>query len=79
MGACTYLGPEFDPRTHNYMTSPTPYCGCQTLEGKNYCADHYYVVYKKGSAFAGRKAEKAIEAEIAELKRAQELEEIENE
>lgn len=75
MSACTYLGPEFDPRTWDYFNKPTPYCGCQTLEGKNYCADHYYVVYKKGTAYAGKKAEKAIEAEIAELKRQQELEE----
>ena len=76
MGACTYLAPEFDPRRWDYANKPTPYCGCQTLEGKNYCADHYYVVYKKGTAYAGRRAEKAIEAEIAELKKAQELEEI---
>ena len=66
MGACTYLGPEFDPRTHNYMESPTPYCGCQTLEGKSYCADHYYVVYKKGSSNLKNNT-KAIEAEIAEI------------
>ncbi len=78
MSACTYLGPDFDPRTWPYNEKPTPYCGCRTLEGKSYCADHYYVVYKKGTAFAGKKAEKAIEQEIAELKRQQELEEMEN-
>ena len=77
MGTCTFLGKDFDPRTWDYMTKPTPYCGCQTLEGKNYCADHYYVVYKKGTAYAGRKAEKAIDAEIAELKRQQELDAVE--
>ena len=78
MQGCQYLGKDFDPRTWDYMTKPTPYCGCQTLTGKNYCADHYYVVYKKGTAFAGKRAEKEIEAEIAALKRVQELEEIEN-
>ena len=78
MGACTYLGPEFDPQKWDYSKAPTPYCGCQTLEGKSYCADHYYVVYKKGSAFAGKRAEKAIESEIAELKRQQEIDEMEN-
>lgn len=67
MSKCTYLGPEYDSRTWDYMKNPTPYCGCQTLEGKSYCADHYYVVYKKGSAFAGRTAEKAIEKEIADI------------
>ena len=66
MGACTYLGPDFDPRTHNYFKSPTPYCGCQTLEGKSYCADHYYVVYKKGSSNLKNNT-KAIEKEIADI------------
>jgi hypothetical protein len=78
MGTCTYLSPEFDPRTWPYNEKPTPYCGCQTLEGKSYCADHYYVVYKKGTAFAGKRVEKAIEQEIAELKKQQELDELEN-
>lgn len=78
MSACTYLGPDFDPRTWDYMNKPTPYCGCKTLEGKSYCHEHYYVVYKKGTAFAGKRAEKAIEQEIAELKRQQELDELEN-
>jgi hypothetical protein len=36
------------------------------------------VVYKKGSASAGRRNEKAIELEIAELKRQQEVDEVEN-
>jgi hypothetical protein len=48
------------------------------LEGKSYCADHYYVVYKKGTAIAGRRKEKAIEQEIEDLKRLQEIEELEN-
>jgi hypothetical protein len=47
------------------------------LAGKNYCGDHYYVVYKKGSSNLKNNT-KAIEAEIAELKRLQEIEEIEN-
>jgi hypothetical protein len=37
------------------------------IEGKSYCHDHYYVIYKKGSAVAGRKKEKVIDAEIAQL------------
>jgi hypothetical protein len=53
-------------------------CGKKTLSGKVYCEEHYYVVYKKGSASAGRRAEKEVEKEIAELKRQQEIEEIEN-
>ena len=66
MGACTYLGPEFDPRTHNYVKEPVPYCGCQTLEGKSYCHEHYYVVYKKGSSNLKNNT-KAIEKEIQEI------------
>lgn len=78
LGKCQYLGPEFDPRTWDYSSKPTPYCGCQTLEGKNYCADHYYVVYKRGTAIAGKRVEKQIDAEIEELKRQQEIDELES-
>jgi hypothetical protein len=53
-------------------------CGSETIAGKNYCHDHYYVVYKRGTAVNGKKREKAVDQEIAELKRQQELEEIEN-
>jgi hypothetical protein len=66
MGACTYLGPEYDSRTWDYRLKPTPHCGCQTLEGKAYCADHYYVVYKKGSSNLKNNT-KAIEKEIADI------------
>ncbi len=76
---CQYLGPEFDVRTWDYFNKPTPYCGHKTVEGKSYCHEHYYVVYKKGSTVNGRRKEKEVEKEIAELKRQQEIEEIENE
>jgi hypothetical protein len=74
MAECQYIGPEQDP-LRNW---PIKYCGCKTIEGKSYCGDHYWVVYKKGSASAGRRNEKAIELEIAELKRQQEVDEVEN-
>jgi hypothetical protein len=48
------------------------------LQGKSYCGDHYWQVYKRGTAIAGRKREKAIDAEIESLKRQQELDEMEN-
>jgi hypothetical protein len=35
-------------------------------------------MYKKGTAIAGKRKEKEIDKEIAELKRQQEIEEIEN-
>jgi hypothetical protein len=43
--ACTYLGSALVP------------CGCSTLAGKNYCAEHYAVVYQKGTARARRHKE----------------------
>ena len=75
MAGCQYLGPEYDPHRHR---GATPFCGAETIQGKNYCHEHYYVVYKKGTAVHGKKREKAVDKEIAELKRQQELEEIEN-
>jgi hypothetical protein len=75
MTGCQYLGPDYDPRKH---MGETPYCGCQTLTGKSYCGEHYYKVYQKGTAIAGKKKEKAIEQEIAELKQIQEMDELEN-
>lgn len=71
MRGCQYIGPEQDPHK-----GPIHYCGAKTLEGKSYCGDHYYVVYQRGTAIAGRRKEKAIEAEIAELKKQQELDEV---
>jgi hypothetical protein len=69
------LGPEYDAHRHR---GPTPFCGAETIAGKSYCHEHYYVVYKRGTSVNGRRREKEVEKEIAELKRQQELEEIEN-
>lgn len=66
---CQYIGA-------NQTRYPFTFCGCKTLDGKNYCGDHYWKVYAKGSAVAGRRRERAVEKEIEELKRAQELEEL---
>ena len=66
MKQCQYLEPEFDPRRHNYVKEPVPFCGAPTLEGKVYCSDHYYVVYKKGSSNLKNNS-KAIEKEIADI------------
>ncbi len=77
MSGCQYLGPEFDARTWDYFNKPTPYCGCKTVEGKSYCHEHYYVIYKKGSAPSGRKKEKEIDQELEALKRQQEIDEME--
>jgi hypothetical protein len=69
---CQYVGPEQDPRRGSLH-----YCGAPVLAGKSYCGDHYWVIYKRGTALAGKKKEKAIDAEIADLKRQQEIAELE--
>lgn len=74
MQGCQYIGPEQDP----LRDWPIKYCGHKTIEGQSYCGDHYWKIYRKGSATAGRKREKEVDAEIAELKRLQELEEAED-
>jgi hypothetical protein len=73
MSECQYIGSDQDP----LRSWPVKYCGKKSLEGKSYCEEHYYVVYKKGSSNLKNNT-KAIEAEIAELKRLQEIEEIDN-
>ena len=44
---CTYLG------------ETTTACGCATVLGRSYCAEHVYLVYKQGTARAQRKKELA--------------------
>jgi hypothetical protein len=40
-----------------YMGNSTTACGCPTVMGKSYCAEHIYIVYKQGTARARRKKE----------------------
>jgi hypothetical protein len=68
---CQYIGPD-------QVEWPYTLCGKTSLTGKSYCGDHYHKMYQKGSAIAGRRKEKAIDKEIEELKRIQEIEELEN-
>jgi hypothetical protein len=50
---CTWLGPDYDPRTHK---GATPYCGRKDLvDGTLYCQEHYARMYVKGSALRKRK------------------------
>ena len=49
---CTYLGQDYDPRTHK---GATPYCGAHDLANDTlYCEQHYAVMYVKGSALRKR-------------------------
>jgi len=48
---CQWIGADQDPAKH----WPIKYCGCATLKGLNYCAEHYSGMYQKGTALAKRK------------------------
>ena len=70
---CQYIGAE-------QKDWPYTMCGQKSVPGKSYCAEHYHMMYKKGSSNTGaRKMEKLIEKELAELKLQQEIVEMENE
>lgn len=50
---CTYLGKDYDARTHR---GPSPYCGRMDLvEGKLYCSEHYPLLFQVGTANRKRK------------------------
>ena len=69
---CQYIGAE-------QKEWPYTMCGQKSVPGKSYCAEHYHVMYKKGSSNTGaRKMEKLIETELAELKLQQHIAEMEN-
>ncbi len=72
MSECQYIGSE-------QTKWPFTMCGQKSIVGKVYCAEHYHQIYKKGSSNTGaRKMEKLIDRELADLKRQQEIEEIDN-
>jgi hypothetical protein len=53
---CTYLGDALTP------------CGCTpTVLGKSYCAEHVFLVYKKGTARARRKKDERVAAAVWDL------------
>jgi hypothetical protein len=69
---CQYIGAE-------QKDWPYTMCGQKSIAGKSYCAEHYHQMYKKGSSNTGaKKMSLLVEKELAELKRQQEIEEIEN-
>ena len=73
MVGCQWIGPEQDP-LRDY---PIKYCGARTVEGKNYCHEHYFRVYQKGTSVNGKRASKLIERELEEFQKAQEIAELE--
>ena len=73
MSECQYIGPEQDPRK-----GPVTYCGKPTLTGKSYCAEHYHMVYQKGTTVNAKRKEKALQEEIDAVKLAETVTEYEN-
>ena len=72
MTGCQYIGPE-------QKEAPFTMCGCKHLwPGRAYCEDHVWLVYQKHSATGTVRKNREIEKELAELKRLEEIEEIEN-
>lgn len=69
---CQFIGSE-------QKEWPYTPCGSRVIDGKSYCHEHYYTIYKKGTSVNGKRREKEVEKEIADLKRQQEIEEMENE
>lgn len=53
--SCTYLGNSLTP------------CGCATVEGRSYCAEHIALVYKVGTARAKRKKDIRVAAAVWDL------------
>ena len=71
---CQYLGPEQDP----LRDWPVKYCCRPSFPGKSYCEDHVWLVYNRGSSVGNKRKLKEIEKELAEVKRLQEIAEIED-
>ena len=68
---CQWIGPDQDPQIHH----PIKYCGALPLwPGRNYCEEHVWRVYQKGTAVGVSRKNKVIEKELAELKRLEEIE-----
>ena len=66
------MGAEQDPQR-----GPLEFCGQVPLwPGRSYCEEHVWQVYQKGTAVGQSRKNKAIEKELADLKR---LEEIDHE
>jgi hypothetical protein len=69
MAGCQWVGAEQDP-----LRGPLVFCGCTPLwPGRSYCEQHVWRVYQKGSAAGTKRKNKAIEKELAELKRLEEI------
>ena len=66
---CTYLGTAIKA------------CGCPTLAGRSYCAEHYSLVYQAGTARARRKKDIRVANTVWDIENAfnEAVEELEQE
>jgi hypothetical protein len=53
--------------TCTYMGLALTACGCATVEGKSYCAEHIHIVYQQGTARARRKKDIRVAAAVWDL------------
>jgi len=66
---CQWIEAEQDPQR-----GPVEYCGRVPLwPGRSYCEEHVWRVYQKGTAMGTKRKNKAIERELAELKKLEEI------
>lgn len=73
MAGCQWVGAEQDPQR-----GPLQFCGCVPLwPGRSYCEEHVWRVYQKGTSVGTKRKNRAIEAELAELKRLEERDDTE--
>jgi len=56
--------PNTTVSTCTYLGNSTTACGCGTLAGKSYCAEHYALVYQVGTARARRKKDVRVAAQV---------------
>jgi len=67
---CQWISPDQDPQ----RVWLVHYCGQQPLwPGRSYCEEHIWRVYQKGTAVGVSRKNRAIERELAELKRLEEM------
>ena len=68
MAGCQWVSPEQDPQR-----GPLLFCGGGPLwPGRSYCEEHVWRVYQKGTSVGTKRKNRAIEAELAELRRLEE-------
>ena len=58
--SCTYIGSTDYKQLH-------PTCCAPTVEGRSYCAEHLWLVYKEGSAKPRRKKDERVAAAVWDL------------